>query len=177
MNERTEEDILREPLHKTRTLWKMVEGRLVFVLSVEEFMIEITKIPLHFVFSVCKEHRDMCYTKRHAEWSTLSYMKDRRNTRSDYSDLRAVPTKKFGTDETERDPAYWYILQILDQYQFKERIISELTVKSLVIFLLLINWTSQDLYLKFSSCGKKLNKRKSSGFKKFFIFPSPYSFA
>ena len=30
MNERTEENVIREPLHKTRTLWKMAEGLLLF---------------------------------------------------------------------------------------------------------------------------------------------------
>ena len=30
MNESTEEDVIREPLHKTRTLWKMAEGLLLF---------------------------------------------------------------------------------------------------------------------------------------------------
>ena len=40
MNERTEEDIIRERLHKTRTLWKMAEGRFAFVHSVEEFILE-----------------------------------------------------------------------------------------------------------------------------------------
>ena len=40
MNERTEENVMREPLHKTRALWKMAEGRFASVYSVEEFILE-----------------------------------------------------------------------------------------------------------------------------------------
>ena len=38
MNERTEDDVIREPLHKTRTLWKMAEVGFASVFSVEEFI-------------------------------------------------------------------------------------------------------------------------------------------
>lgn len=40
MNERSEENVMREPLHKTRALWKMAEGRFASVYSVEEFILE-----------------------------------------------------------------------------------------------------------------------------------------
>ena len=40
MNERTEENVMREPLHKTRALWKMAEGGFASVYSVEEFILE-----------------------------------------------------------------------------------------------------------------------------------------
>ena len=36
MNERTEEKVIQDPLHKTRTLWKMAEGRFASVCSVEK---------------------------------------------------------------------------------------------------------------------------------------------
>ena len=40
MNERTEENVMREPLHKTRPLWKMAEGRFASVYSFEELNLE-----------------------------------------------------------------------------------------------------------------------------------------
>ena len=43
MNERTEKNVIREPLHETRTLWKMAEGRFVSVFSVEEFILRARK--------------------------------------------------------------------------------------------------------------------------------------
>ena len=39
MNERTEENVMREPLHKTRMRWKMAEGRFASVCSVEELIL------------------------------------------------------------------------------------------------------------------------------------------
>ena len=47
MNERTEENVIREPLHKARTLWKMAEGRFAFVCSSEEFILRAKKEKYH----------------------------------------------------------------------------------------------------------------------------------
>ena len=40
IKERAEENGMREPLHKTRALWEMAEGRFPSVYSVEEFISE-----------------------------------------------------------------------------------------------------------------------------------------
>ena len=59
---------------------------------------------------MCKEHRDMCYnnTASGVEHLELYERQTKTRTRADYSDLRAVPTKMFATDESERDHAvYW----------------------------------------------------------------------
>ena len=40
MNERIEWNVIRQPLHKNRALYKMAEGRFAFVCSVQEFILE-----------------------------------------------------------------------------------------------------------------------------------------
>ena len=59
MNERTEENVMREPLHKTRALWKMAQGRFTSVCSVEEFILN----PINASVALTSEEFKVLYEK------------------------------------------------------------------------------------------------------------------